>query len=203
MCSDSRQLGGTLTRDLVYPLLALNRGGIDGLARCPRFVLDDGEPDDMTAYADALPKLVAVGFQVPLTWAQEKLRIPQPQDGEAVLTIPTQQGQQLIQSSGNPPANGLAAVVPASAVALAAVTPIADDPAGVVTEQLASAAAPTWSALTDSVKAMVDQATDLTALQNNLVAAFAGQPQADLVKLMALAFALAEVKGMSDARDGT
>ncbi len=44
----------------------------------------------MTAYADALPKLVAVGFQVPLEWAQEKLRIPLPQDNEKVLTIPTQ-----------------------------------------------------------------------------------------------------------------
>lgn len=201
MSSDARQLGATLTRDLVYPLLALNRG-VNGMERCPRFVLDDGEPDDMTAYADALPKLVAVGFQVPVSWAQEKLRIPQPQDGEAVLTIPTQQGQQLIQSSGNPPASGLAAVVPTGAAALAATTPIADDPAGAATEQLVSAAAPAWSTLIDSVKSMVDQATDLTALQKNLVAAFAGQPQADLVKLMALAFALAEVKGMSDVQDG-
>jgi phage gp29-like protein len=204
MSSDARQLGATLTRDLVYPLIALNRGGkdgINGLERCPRFVLDDGEPDDMTAYADALPKLVAVGFQVPLAWAQEKLRIPQPQDGEPVLTIPTPAGQQLIQSSGNPPASGLSATSPAVA-ALATATPVADDPAGAAVDQLASFAAPIWSGLIDRVKAMVDQATDLTVLQKDLIAGFGGQPQDKLVKLMAAAFDLAELKGLSDVQDG-
>ena len=195
MSSDARQLGATLTRDLVFPLIALNRGGVDGLARCPRFVLDDGKPEDMTAYADALPKLVAVGFNVPLTWAQEKLRIPQPQDGEPVLTIASPQAAQVIGSAGDPPA-GL------SSVAALTTTPVADDPASIVVDQLASAAAPVWSGLIDSVKTLVDQATDLTTLQKDLVAQFGGQPQDALVKLMAAAFALAELKGMSDVQDG-
>ncbi len=202
MCSDARQLGATLTRDLVYPLLALNRGGVEGMQRCPRFVLDDGEPDDMTAYADALPKLVAVGFQVPLEWAQEKLRIPLPQDNEKVLTIPTQQGQQLIQSAGDPSASAMSAKLPANAKALNTTTPIADDPAGQITAQLASTAAPIWTNVLDDVKALVDQADDLTALQTNLVNQYGGQPQDKMVKLMAAAFALAELKGMSDVQDG-
>ncbi|MBC7859183.1 MAG: DUF935 domain-containing protein, partial [Burkholderiaceae bacterium] len=73
--------------------------------------------------------------------------------------------------------------------------------AGIV-DALASAAAPAWTQLIDAVKTMVDGAADLTALQRDLVAAFGGQPQDKLATLMAAAFALAELKGMSDAQDG-
>ncbi len=85
--SDARQLSATLTRDLLYPLLALNRGKIDGLARCPRFVIDTSEADDIASYADALPPLVDLGMRIPMEWAHEKLRIPQPKSkGDPVLS---------------------------------------------------------------------------------------------------------------------
>lgn len=83
--SDARQVAATVTRDLLYPLLALNRGGIDSLSRTPRLVFDTGEAEDMKAMADALPKLVEVGFKVPRAWAQEKLRIPEPQESDDIL----------------------------------------------------------------------------------------------------------------------
>lgn len=85
MVSDGLQLAGTLTRDLVYPLYALNVGGIDDMRRCPKFVFDLREPEDMALYADALPKLVDVGFPIPVSWAHDKLNIPEPQDDEPVL----------------------------------------------------------------------------------------------------------------------
>lgn len=85
MVSDGLQLAGTLTRDLVYPLLALNVGGIEDMRRCPRFVFDLREPEDLGLYADALPKLVNVGFPVPVSWARGKLNIPAPQGNEPVL----------------------------------------------------------------------------------------------------------------------
>jgi phage gp29-like protein len=87
LCADARQVAGTLTRDLVYPLIALNRGGVDGLSRCPRWVFDTGEASDITAYAEALPKLVGIGLRVPEAWAHEKLRIPEPAGDEPVLGI--------------------------------------------------------------------------------------------------------------------
>lgn len=205
MRSDARQISATLTRDLIYPLVTLNRPGATAgdLSRCPRLVIDSGEPEDMTAYADALPKLVAIGFQIDRDWAQEKLGIPVPQEGKPVLKIASPQASQVIESAGNPPANGLASTVP-NAVALnsAPTTPIDDDPAGTVVDRLATAAAPAWSALLDSVKKMVDQATDLTSLQAEMVKRFGGQPPAELVKLMAAALALAELKGMADVQDG-
>lgn len=85
MISDARQLAGTLTRDLVYPLYALNVGGIEDIRRCPRLVFDMGGAEDLGLYADALPKLVDVGLTVPVSWAREKLRIPQPEGDEPVL----------------------------------------------------------------------------------------------------------------------
>ena len=84
--SDCKQLAGTITRDLIYPLLALNKGVAD-IRRCPRFVLDVSEPEDLTAYADALPKLVSLGMKIPSHWAHDRLQIPLAQEGDDVLSI--------------------------------------------------------------------------------------------------------------------
>lgn len=84
--ADARQIAGTVTRDLIYPLLALNRGGIDSLSRCPRLVFDTGEAEDLVALADGVDKLVKAGMRsIPVKWVHEKGRIPEPADGEAVL----------------------------------------------------------------------------------------------------------------------
>lgn len=194
---DARQVAATLTRDLVYPMIMLNRTGVTSLKRCPRFVLDTGEAEDMVAYADALPKLVGVGFKIPRTWAQEKLHIPEAQDGEDVLSAPAAPAAPAPEDKPATALASLSAIVPAAAEDGA----VPEGPTDVLVDALASAAAPAWSSVIDSVKALVDQAADLTALQRDLVAAFGGQPQDEVVKLMAAAFALAELKGMSAVQD--
>jgi len=87
MVSDGIQLAGTLTRDLVYPLVMLNIGGLDDIRRCPKFVFDLREPEDLALYADALPKLVGVNLPIPVSWAQDRLRIPAPEGNEPVLQL--------------------------------------------------------------------------------------------------------------------
>jgi phage gp29-like protein len=82
--ADARQLGATLTAQLVYPILAVNRGLTD-MRRCPRLVFDTQEPEDLKLYADAVPKLVKVGMRIPRSWAHEKLKIPEAQEKDAVL----------------------------------------------------------------------------------------------------------------------
>src|SRR5574343_16744 len=84
MRSDARQLANTLTRDLIYPLLALNRGVTD-TSRLPQLVIDTQESADLTAYADALGKLVESGMEIPQAWAHETLQIPRPANNEPVL----------------------------------------------------------------------------------------------------------------------
>ena len=84
--ADARQIAGTVTRDLIYPLLALNRGGIDSLARCPRLVFDTGEAEDVAVLAGGIEKLTKAGMHsIPVKWVHEKLRIPEPVEGEETL----------------------------------------------------------------------------------------------------------------------
>ena len=85
LAADAREIAATITRDLLYPLLALNRGGIDGLRRCPRLVFDTGRSEDIKQYAEALPALVNIGMQIPADWAHDKLRIPRANNDEVVL----------------------------------------------------------------------------------------------------------------------
>lgn len=201
MRGDARQIAATLTRDLIYPLIALNRPGLDGLARCPRFVLDVAEADDMAAYADALPKLVGVGFQIPRTWAQEKLHIPLAQKDEEMLSLPAAAPNSAAAPTVAPEAAPLTAALSAQVV----VDPV--DPTLPLVDQLSQHAAPVWSSQLDHIKSLIESSTSLEALQTELLTAFGGQPQEALVSLMAAAFALAELKGVSDimdeARSGT
>lgn len=91
--SDCKQLAGTLTRDLIYPLLALNKGWAD-FRRCPRLVFDVTEGEDIKTYAEALPKLVAIGMEIPTQWAHERLRIPQPtSEKDTILAVKPTQAQ--------------------------------------------------------------------------------------------------------------
>lgn len=89
LLADAREIAGTITRDLLYSLLALNRGNVDSLRRCPRFSFDTGEPEDLKLFADSLPKLVSVGVDIPEGWVHDKLRIPVRAKGERVLTSTT------------------------------------------------------------------------------------------------------------------
>lgn len=84
--SDIRQISTTLSRDLVYPIAALNGLAPDGIRRSPTFCLRVDEPEDLSAYAEALPKLVSIGMRPTQQWAHEKLGIPMAQEGEAVLS---------------------------------------------------------------------------------------------------------------------
>jgi len=84
MVSDAIQLAGTLTRDLIYPLLALNKGGVEDRRRLPRFVFRVEEPEDIAMMSDALPKLAAI-MKIPAAWAHEQMGIPEPEGEEAVL----------------------------------------------------------------------------------------------------------------------
>ena len=63
----------------------LNKGGERDPRRLPRFQFDLVEAEDMATYAEALPNLVNAGMQIPVSWAHDKLRIPLPGKGDAIL----------------------------------------------------------------------------------------------------------------------
>lgn len=96
--ADARQIAATLTAQVVYPILAVNKGVVD-MRRCPRLVFDTQEPEDIKLYADAVPKLVGVGMRIPADWAHDKLKIPQAQKDQEVLSSPA--GRMASQAQGS------------------------------------------------------------------------------------------------------
>ncbi|WP_412522368.1 DUF935 domain-containing protein [Shewanella algae] len=85
--SDLKQIANTLTRDLVLPLYMLNCKSYRHSSRAPRLEFNLVEAEDLKAYADALPKLVEIGFAIPQSWAQDKLQIPIAKKDEPMLSI--------------------------------------------------------------------------------------------------------------------
>lgn len=86
--ADLKQLAATLTRDLVFPLYALNCKSYRDAKRHPRLIFDVTEAEDLALFADALPKLVSI-MKIPTAWAHDKLQIPQPEGDEPVLSAAT------------------------------------------------------------------------------------------------------------------
>lgn len=85
--SDTIQIGSTLSRDLVYPLCVLNGIRVENRRRMYRFKFDVQEPEDFVAFSQALPELVKSGVRIPVSYPNDKLGIPQPGEGEAVLQL--------------------------------------------------------------------------------------------------------------------
>lgn len=209
--ADARQLAGTLTRELLWPLAALNFGASDP-RRGPRLVFDVAETEDIATYAQAIPQLAAAGVQIPVSWVRQKLGIPAAADGEPVVGAAA--AVQLVPQPA-PVAAGSATphvAIATRRVALqanpqpgAAPDPAAwsspqDDPTPVSlqTAQLEAEAAPAWSSMLDGVRAIVAQAQSLPALREQLLAAYGGLPTEQLAAVMAMAQCAAQLAGMHD-----
>lgn len=189
--ADARQIAGTATRDLLYPLLALNRGGIDSLSRCPRLVFDTGEAEDLTAYAEALPKLVTAGMNtIPVSWVHERLRIPEPADGEATLGA----------KAPPPPVAGGAGkeAAPAALAALAAQGSGSAAVSDTLATQLAAATAVDIAGWIETVRAMLDSSDSLEEFRAKLLAAYPQLDAGGVVAAMRSALAAADLQGRLD-----
>lgn len=172
--SDALQVAKTLSRDLVYPIAMLN--GLAGdWARCPRFKFDTQEPEDLAAYADALPGLVGLGFRVPRQWAQERLAIPEPEDGEDVLGA----------------ASAAAPGAPAAGQAAAS----AQQPPASAAEQLDATMQPSTDAWIARIRTLVEQADSLEAIRDGLVALLPDMSLQQYAEAMAQALAAAALQG--------
>ena len=223
LTADARQIAGTLTRDLVYPLLVLNGAPIESYRRCPRWVFDLGEAEDITAYADALPKLVGVGMRIPRAWAHEKLRVPEPDGDEDVLetaraeppadpagaAVPAAPGAAPAPTApGVPPAAPANTPPPQPATARAQWRPatlaagIEPDPADLVTPTVARQAEAQIQQWQDEIAAMLEAADSLEAFRETLLARYRDLPTDELVVVLAQALATINLAGRSEVQDG-
>ena len=194
--SDIRQVGSTITRDLLYPLALLNGLAPDGMRRCSVFQLDVGETEDMAAYAEALPKLVDIGVQIPVQWAQEKLGIPQPEDGEPVLqaTSPAMWRQGMAATTGRVPFPGHLWGVAAAAGRLPA-GQLPPSPQTAMQPQLAANIKAPAAAWVDKIRELVSQATSLEQIRDGIAALDPNMSLDDYAAAMAEALAAAHLAG--------
>lgn len=85
LISDAKRLAQTMIQQIIEPFLRVNFAIADE-TRLPVFEFDTRETADLAQFAEALPKLVDVGVQIPESWAREKLAIPDVVEGERVLS---------------------------------------------------------------------------------------------------------------------
>jgi len=155
LVSDARQVAATITRDIIWPLRALNIAGADP-RRSPAFVFDVRRVEDLGTFAQALPSLVNAGMKIPASWAHEKLNIPVPQEGEEVLQVAAQPGFGGMGGFGM--MRGQYNVHPVAAIASAQADRLADDIAPVMDDWI------------DKIRALVDRAKSLEELREGLLA---------------------------------
>jgi phage gp29-like protein len=79
---DARRISATLNRDLVKPLIDLNRGP---RPRYPRIIIAFNERADLTEMMAGLGPAVDRGMRVSEKWLREKFGAPEPMRGEALL----------------------------------------------------------------------------------------------------------------------
>lgn len=206
LVSDARQLAGTVTRDLIYPLIALNRGARD-VRRLPRLTFDTREPEDLSLYAEALPKLIACGLPVTVNYVLDKLCMPEAEEGEALMTAPAvsvadtpsdasaerKTGPAALKSTGGP--------VRARSSGGDGAAPDLGAGVRVMADRLDREGKSAWQAVLEHIWRLVDEAESLPALQDALLAAYDGLPLDDLRAVMESAFAVAQLAGLSDVAD--
>lgn len=184
--ADARQVASTLTSTLLHYLVTLNKGGAVDPRRRSRFEFDTSEPEDLKLYADSLPKLADAGAEIPVSFVSKRLKFPPRVGNEPILG--SRSGAP-IPALQNPAVNRaqLTAADPTDA------TPI--DP---LTDAMSAQAAPALQNLIEQVRAMVDQADSLESLRDALLAGFGQLDSAELGRVMALGFSVADLAGRFD-----
>jgi phage gp29-like protein len=180
--SDARQIARSLSYQLLYPMGVLN-GLVQDFRRCPRFVFDTAEREDLALFATSLPPLIDRGVRVPRQWAQERLGIPDPQPGEDVL-------------GGPAPALPFRAQ-PRQRIAFAAGPGVPDANLARIDANLQ----PVTGAWIPAIAALVEQAGSLEDLRAGLEHMLPGMTTAAYAQAMGEALAAANLSGRSDLLD--
>jgi len=216
--ADAKQIERTLTRDLVYSILALNSGAITSLRRCPRFEFITQEADDIKLYADSIPKLVDVGMRIPVKHMHDRLQIPIADDGEEILksTAPMAKASKGVgvkstdanailkahstfapkgQTHSDPAHLDKPSCPHCNVVALKGEEASQSDVIDEMAKQLDAETQAPMSKLIDEIKAVVDASESFEELQNNLLNAYGDMDVEELSKIMQQGFSTAELVG--------
>lgn len=137
------------------------------------------EPEDLDKRADRDTKVKQLGFKPSLNYVQETYGGEWTESATEVPQV-LQQAQQAGQAEF--------------------AEPVADTTDG-LSDALTTDTQPLWRNRLSRIEALVESSESLELLQKSLLAEFAQGPEDELVNVMAAAFALAELRGMSDVQD--
>ncbi|MBB1601572.1 DUF935 domain-containing protein [Variovorax sp. UMC13] len=198
--SDIRQVNSTASRDLVYAIAALNGLAPGGIRRAPQMRLNAQEAEDLTAYADALPKLVAIGVRPTVQWVHEKLGIPQAQAGEEVLGTAAAPGPLVVPvtpAANDPTGARAAAVARLLGVAVATSQPAASvsTPPMLMAGRLATDLAPAVANWVSLIRDLVERAASLGEIRDGLESLLPDMTLDQYADAMAEAMRAAELAG--------
>jgi phage gp29-like protein len=202
---DLNQITSTLNRDLVMPLYMLNGLSYNGdPRRKPRLVFDTQEPEDLALYSEAMPKLVGIGVQVPVSYVHNKLRIPMPEGNEPILGIAAQIKTDVKEGKISNQAAALKMALAAlKANPVGVRKPQADiDGADILTAKLKAQATPAFAQIMQPIQDMVDNADSLPQLLEQLLELEDTLDTSDFEAVMSQAFAAAELAGRFDVSEG-
>lgn len=191
--SDAKQLASSLSRDLVYPIAALNGLAPEGYRRCPRFKFDLADPKDIGVYASALPGLRSAGMRISRKWAHEELGIPEAEDDEDVL------------GGVNPPASTSAAATALPVQHIAVLTQQASaaamDPPALMVQQLGSQAGKSAAEWIRKIRELVDQVGSMEELRERLFELYPQMTLDEYADAMAFALGAARLAGRSEVQE--
>ncbi|MDI1231343.1 MAG: DUF935 domain-containing protein [Methylobacter sp.] len=208
MRSDARQIAGTLTRDLLWPMLALNITGI-APGRAPRFDFITQEEEDITARATRDKLLFDMGYKLSAARVAEVYG----EGYEAAASPPVGVDSSVLATKGAATDRLAAGTVGAESSALALpkvgalgevpATDIDPTPMTAMTEQLAVDAGASIKAIVDQVAAMAVKAESLEVFRDRLLESYGDLDNSRLTRVMALAFAAADLSGRFDVSEGS
>lgn len=96
--SDAKQAARSINDSLINYLMRLNYPHITQ-DRYPNFQFDTSDTEDLTTFSESFPKLVEIGMKIPVSWAHEKLGIPQPADDKEPVLAVAQSKQNIAANS--------------------------------------------------------------------------------------------------------
>lgn len=188
--ADAKQVAASISRDLIYPLAALNGLASGGFQRCPRFEFDIAESADIKMFADALPGLVGLGMRIKRTWAHAQLGIPEAEDDKDILVASAPQAGLALATARAP-----------ASTAVATAQPPRGDREDQLAVLLAGAADPLIAAMVERVREVATGAESLQQLLLGLEELRDTLPMDEFTAVLQEALTIAGMAGASDAVD--
>jgi len=196
LISDARQIAGTLTRDLIWPIVALNIPGID-IRRAPRFRFLTDEAEDLKARADRDKVLFDMGYRLTPEKVEEVY-------GEGYVPVETK-GSESSASTPTPEEPGQAAATAGHHCPHCAQAALSadnePDTVDQMVDRLSADAQPSIDAMLDTIKTVLDQADSLEDFQDKLLAAYPTLDDEALAEVMALGLSAAELAGRFEVQE--